>query len=138
MYIYIYITLVPGFIPLFFALEVKALHDFQKNVAIIQQDAASWLHTVVPHMFPISSVNYQQRWITMLMLIRSYVHTLIRRWWYVDVDDVNDDDVQVVVEVMMICWCWWWWYNDVDNDLLIMICWCWWWWCWCCWCWWWW
>ncbi|CAB4012083.1 Hypothetical predicted protein, partial [Paramuricea clavata] len=40
--------------------EVKVIHEFQKNVAIIQEEATSWFHTVVPHMFPVSASNYPQ------------------------------------------------------------------------------
>ena len=40
---------------------MKAIQEFQKNVAIIQEEVTSWFHTVVPRMFPISASNYPQR-----------------------------------------------------------------------------
>ena len=40
--------------------EIKVIQEFQRNVAIIQEEATSWFHTVVPHMFPVSSSNYPQ------------------------------------------------------------------------------
>lgn len=41
--------------------DVKIIQEFQSNVAIIQEEAMSWFHTVVPHMFPVSLSNYPQR-----------------------------------------------------------------------------
>jgi integrator complex subunit 1 len=34
-----------------FPTDLTALHEFQKNVSVIQRDAVWWLHTVVPKMF---------------------------------------------------------------------------------------
>ncbi|KAK2152727.1 hypothetical protein LSH36_320g00001 [Paralvinella palmiformis] len=38
--------------------DLEALHSFQNQMAVIQRDAVSWLHTIAPKMFDIKQTEY--------------------------------------------------------------------------------
>ncbi|XP_046854864.1 integrator complex subunit 1-like [Xenia sp. Carnegie-2017] len=40
--------------------DIKVIQEFQKNVALIQEEVTSWFYKTVPHMFPISASNFSQ------------------------------------------------------------------------------
>jgi len=39
-------------------IDLEALHSFQNQMAVIQRDAVSWLHTIAPKMFDIKQTEY--------------------------------------------------------------------------------